>query len=270
MRILNYYFPTYTERKKEYEHLQQILESAVMKYFQSLVLPDEPTLYDYLILSLTGKDAIISFNWDPFLIQAFRRNIDVGNLPQLFFPHGNAGVGICYNCHKKGYAKCLCPKCFSPLTDMKLLYPVGKKNYWDGEIIQNEWKCAQLFLNHAAGITIFGYSAPKTDTDAFNLLKTAYIESNITRIAPFTIINLKKNEDEQKKKWADIYDGHMLQYTDSFKETILWLYPRVSLETLIDAILQQQPRDNQKPFKVFETLGELQAFAKSITEFDMA
>ena len=256
--------------KPQYEELQRELESAVRDYFQSLCITDGPTLYDYLILSLTEKDAIISFNWDPFLIQAYRRNIDVGNLPQLFFPHGNTGVGLCYDCHIKGYAKCLCPKCFSPLTDMKLLYPVGKKNYSDGDIIQNEWSGARSFLNHAAGITIFGYSAPETDAEAYNLLKNSYSKSNITTIAPFTIINLKQNETEQKAKWADIYDKHMLQYTDSFKDTILWSWPRVSLETLFDAILQQQPRDNNKSFRDFETLEELQAFVKTITEFDMA
>ena len=49
------------------------------------MIPDDVTLYDYLVLSLTDKDAIISFNWDPFLVQAYRRNIDVGNLPQLIF-----------------------------------------------------------------------------------------------------------------------------------------------------------------------------------------
>ena len=256
--------------KKPYAHLQESLESDVRKYFQSLCITDGPTLYDYLILSLTEKDAIISFNWDPFLTQAYRRNINVGNLPHLFFPHGNTGVGLCYDCHTKGYANCLCPKCFSPLTDMKLLFPVGKKNYSDGDIIQNEWNGARSFLNHAAGITIFGYSAPTTDFDAYNLLKSAYTESNITKIAPFTIINLKENELEQKKKWADIYDKHMLQYTDDFEETILWTWPRVSLETMFDAILQQKPRDNQKSFREFKTLEELQSFAKSITEFDMA
>ena len=77
--------------------LQDNLESAVRNYFKSLELPDEPTIYDYLILSLTEKDAIVTFNWDPFLMQAYRRNLTVGNLPQLIFPHGNVGVGLCYD-----------------------------------------------------------------------------------------------------------------------------------------------------------------------------
>lgn len=254
--------------KKQYKQLQRELESAVSDYFQTLCLPDNPTLYDYLVLSLTEKDAIISFNWDPFLIQAYCRNINVGNLPQLFFPHGNTGVGLCRDCHIKGYANCLCPKCHSPLTDMKLLYPVGKKNYSDGDIIQNEWNGARSFLNHAAGITVFGYSAPKTDIEAYELLRNSYIESNITPFAPFTIIDLKEKETEQKAKWGEIYDKRMLHYTDSFKNTILWKWPRASLETLFDAILQQQPRVNQKPFSDFATMEELQAFVKTIIESD--
>ena len=56
--------------KEEYVDLQKMLETAVIQYFQTLRLPDDPTLYDYLVLSLTEKDAIVSFNWDPFLIQA--------------------------------------------------------------------------------------------------------------------------------------------------------------------------------------------------------
>lgn len=113
--------------KEEYEELQKKLEYEVCDYFSKLVIPDEPTLYDYLILSLTGKDAIISFNWDPFLMQAYRRNIDVGNLPELIFPHGNSGVGVCNECKKMGYANCICPKCNGAFEQMPLLYPIGKK-----------------------------------------------------------------------------------------------------------------------------------------------
>lgn len=104
--------------KTEYRDLQKKLEYEVCDYFSKLQIPDEPTLYDYLILSLTEKDAIISFNWDPFLMQAYKRNICVGNLPELIFPHGNAGVGLCYECKIKGYANCLCPKCFKELEQM--------------------------------------------------------------------------------------------------------------------------------------------------------
>ena len=256
--------------KGEWAELQDNLESAVRNYFKSLELPDEPTIYDYLILSLTEKDAIVTFNWDPFLMQAYRRNLTVGNLPQLIFPHGNVGVGLCYDCKVKGYADCLCPNCFKELSDMKLLFPVHRKNYYDGEIIQNEWAEAKRVLSRAAGVTVFGYSAPETDFEAYNLLKDSYKKSNITTIAPFSIINLKEAEEEQRSKWSDIYDKHMVTFHETFYESLLWSAPRVSLESLFDAILQQQPRANVKPFRNFATLEELQGFVKTITEYDMA
>lgn len=43
------------------------LEQALYDYFAALELPDYPTIYDYLVLSLTNKDAIAIFNWDPLL-----------------------------------------------------------------------------------------------------------------------------------------------------------------------------------------------------------
>ena len=45
-----------------------------------------------------------------------RRNIEVGNLPELIFPYGNSGVGICIDCKIKGYAGCLCPNYYKELV----------------------------------------------------------------------------------------------------------------------------------------------------------
>ena len=254
----------------EYCELQSDLEFAVRDYFQNLQIPDEVTLYDYLVLSLTEKDAIITFNWDPFLLQSYLRNIKVGNLPQLVFPHGNVGVGICYDCKNKGYAKYLCSRCMKPFNDMPLLFPVHKKNYYDRSIIENEWEVAKDYLSRAAGITVFGYGAPETDIEAYNLLKESYKKSNITTIAPFSIINLKSEEETQKKKWSEIYNDRMFQFSCSFRDSILWRSPRVSLEHLFDAILQQQPRLKTKSYQDFETLEELHNFVQNITEFDMS
>lgn len=255
--------------RDEYKDLQEKLEFEVCNYFGDLKIPDEPTLYDYLVLSLTEKDAIISFNWDPFLMQAYRRNIDVGNLPELIFPHGNSGVGLCNDCKVKGYAGCLCPNCFKALEQMPLLYPTGKKDYNSKSIIKNEWNRAKDVLSRAAGITVYGYSAPVTDVEAVELMKSAISISQMKDIAPFTIINLPENEDEQRRKWSEFYDVKMVLYCNEFKQSLLWRNPRVSLETLFDAILQGQPRSTEKSFKEFSKLRELQDYVKTITEFDM-
>lgn len=255
--------------KAEFCELQKKLEYEVCDYFSKLIIPDEPTLYDYLILSLTEKDAIISFNWDPFLMQAYRRNISVGNLPALIFPHGNAGVGLCYDCKIKGYANCLCPKCFKDFEQMPLLYPIGKKDYNGKNIIKNEWTLARDVLSRAAGITVYGYGAPVTDVEAVELMKSATAISQMKEIAPFTIINLAENEDEQRMKWQDFYDVKMMLYCNRFEDSMLWKNPRTSLETLFDAILQQQPRSEEKSFEKYSSLKELQDFVKMIDSFDM-
>jgi hypothetical protein len=49
-----------------------------------LELPDHPTVYDHLLLSLRKKDAIFTFNWDPFLLM---RTLEISALvfPKSFF-----------------------------------------------------------------------------------------------------------------------------------------------------------------------------------------
>lgn len=59
----------------------------------SYELPDSPTIYDFLVLSLTEKDLIVTFNWDPLLVQAICRvQRYTSNIPQVAFLHGNVAV----------------------------------------------------------------------------------------------------------------------------------------------------------------------------------
>lgn len=255
--------------KKEYSSLQKYLENGVRNYFKKLIIPDELTMYDYLILSLTQKDAIISFNWDPFLMQAYRRNLEVGNLPMLIFPHGNVGMGICEKCHTMGYADTLCSECFKEYDNMPLLFPIGKKDYQGHDIIKYHWKLAKEYLAKAAGITVYGYGVPETDKEAYELMKEAYCESNIKDIAPFTIINLLSEKQIQMDKWQELLDDKMVLFVDKFEDTILWRNPRVSLEHLFDAILQQHPRDREKSFQHFSDIDELHRFIQTINEFEL-
>lgn len=49
------------------------LESVIRSYISEFQLSDEPTIYDFLVMSLTGKDLIVTFNWDLFLVQEIVR-----------------------------------------------------------------------------------------------------------------------------------------------------------------------------------------------------
>jgi hypothetical protein len=70
--------------------LKANLEKQLFDYYCKFQIPDNPTVYDYLIISLSKKDLIASFNWDPLLIQAYQRCLKITNdLPEIVFLHGN-------------------------------------------------------------------------------------------------------------------------------------------------------------------------------------
>ena len=79
--------------------IRKELENVVYDYFQGMELPDQPTIYDHLVLSLRNKDYIATFNWDPFLVQAIRRNGERFKMPRTLFLHGNVEVGYCKGGH---------------------------------------------------------------------------------------------------------------------------------------------------------------------------
>jgi hypothetical protein len=99
------------------------LDTAIRNYFKELELSEEPSLYDYLVLSLTAKDLIVTFNWDPLLPQAFKRWRHLGVvLPKLAFLHGNVDVGIDTNKKVSGFLSDE-PHRGCRLVPTRLLYP---------------------------------------------------------------------------------------------------------------------------------------------------
>lgn len=105
------------------------LEEVIREYMISYMLPDTPTIYDFLVMSLTKKDIIATFNWDPLLVQAIgRAKRYTNNIPNVAFLHGNVAVGFCEKDNIMGNVGMPC-ECGKPLRQMKLLYPVKKKDY---------------------------------------------------------------------------------------------------------------------------------------------
>ena len=82
--------------------VKKTIDKKVYDYFYEMDIPDKPTIYDYLVLSLRKKDLIATFNWDPLLLKTIRRHSKIINLPKVAFLHGNVAVGVCIHCNIKG------------------------------------------------------------------------------------------------------------------------------------------------------------------------
>src|SRR5205823_3445740 len=125
-------------------------------------------------LSLRRKDAIFTFNWDPFLFDAWVRNRRLG-LPEIFFLHGNVRAAYCPSHPAQWGAPWVhCPECCERFVPTKLLYPVKIKNYAADRLIASAWDAAKWFLENAFALTIFGYGAPSSDVEAGDLMRTSW------------------------------------------------------------------------------------------------
>lgn len=204
------------------------VNQIVSEYFSDLELPEETNLYDLLHLTLREKDVIATFNWDPFLMQSRIRlcKLGVTKFPKLFFLHGNVRVGYCSKDRVSGVIGVRCKTCGSFFQPSRLLYPVENKNYQDGDFIQREWEAIRFFLKGCFMLTIFGYSAPKTDLEAIKLLKEGWGNNEIRNMEQTEIINRPGSDhDALRKTWDTFIHTHHYDIHDSFYESFLAKHP---------------------------------------------
>lgn len=205
------------------------LEAAVYAYFDALALPAEATIYDALILSLRGKDVIATFNWDPFLIQALRRNCELGaSLPRVLFLHGNVLAGYCVEHRIAGVKGNTCSTCGNTLVPSRLLYPISNKNYQDAPL-KAIWEEFQGHVKATLFVTIFGYSAPSTDAEALDLMTQAWGGWKSREFEQIEFID-KRAESELLQSWSAFvwlghHDVHRL-----FRESWIARHPRRTVE----------------------------------------
>lgn len=240
------------------QDLKDLIESRVYKFFNSLTLPNTPTIYDYLVLSLREKDVIATFNWDPFLLQAYMRNEVVTNTrrPRVAFLHGNVKVAVCGVCSVTGVNGRRCSRCGDLLEPSKLLYPVKHKNYNDNPFIKSEWDILRRRLGKAYYLTIFGYSAPTTDVEARSLMLEAWKDNATLEFAEVEIIDVRPR-NEIEKTWDDFFFSHHYTIVNEVSNSYLFTHPRRSCDAYAAATLMCEPwHDNR--FPCFKTLPELQ------------
>ena len=235
--------------KPEYAEVVKELEKRLYDYFDSFEIPDTPTVYDFLILSLTEKDVIATFNWDPLLVQAYVRCYEItDNLPHLLCLHGNVGMGYCEEHREFGMKDAVCPVCKKQLPPTRLLYPVKNKEYNKDDYIAGCWDAINYIINNSYMITIFCYSAQSSDIEAVNLLKKAWGKKEDRQLEEVSVIDII-DEAEMLEKWDDFIYSHHYRYTNNFFDSYLGMFPRRSCETVFAMYSLNVPADGRRGFK---------------------
>jgi hypothetical protein len=246
--------------------LTELIQNKVSCYFAALQLPEEPTLYDYLILSMTEDDVIATFNWDPFLIQAVRRNGHIAPPPRLLFLHGNVAQGFCRKDMVHGTAGARCSHCGEAFASVPLLYPAGNKNYQDEPAIASAWNAVRSAFENAFWVTIFGYSAPKTDVAAVTLLKDAWGGWQKRSLEQFEFIDIRE-DDEILPSWEGfVHPGqHHYDFHKSFFKSWIARHPRRSHQSYWRQYMEVEVIDDNLP-PPFVTLSELWCWYRDLVD----
>lgn len=237
-----------SEDEPSCKEVKEELEKRIWEFMSDYNLPDNPTVYDFLVMSLTSKDLIVTFNWDPLLVQAIGRAMKyTNNIPQAAFLHGNVAVGFCEEDNIMGNVGMFC-KCGQPLSPMKLLFPIKKKDYSSDVAIRKSWKTLSNALEHAYIVTIFGYSAPKSDAEAVAMMKKAWGAIEDRKLEEIELIDIR-DEEEVINSWSQFVHTHHYSYHTSFFDSTLAKCPRRTCEATFDRLMNCIWLDGSKGFK---------------------
>lgn len=247
------------------------IERRVYNYFKDMKLPDEPTIYDHLVLSLRPKDLIATFNWDPFLYQAFVRNKNIADMPYISYLHGTVALGYSKEDKRSGPAGWYSKATKNYFEPTRLLYPVDQKNYNKDEFINMEWERLKVWMNSEATkrVTIFGYGAPKSDYEAVKMLNDAWGTRDERNMEQFEIIDIRE-ENTVRQSWDNFIHSHHYDYSTNYFESSLAYNPRRTSESyfqhyLPNSISESFSASNPAPHDL-KTLEELWAWHKPLIE----
>lgn len=208
------------------------IQNIIYAYFDSLRLPETPTLYDHLLISLRPKDIVATFNWDPFLFDAWTRIKESVPVPEIVHLHGNVRLAYCPEHPTYGAHGMYCPKCDKELVPSRLLYPLTTKDYVNDPFIKTEWEVLKKGLRQARTLTIFGYGAPTTDKEAVDILNTAWDRAN--RFIERTEIIDIKDKEVLWKQWDPFIVRTYFDCPEDFYKSRLAAYTRRTCEALKD------------------------------------
>ena len=239
--------------KNELVKMEQI-RNKVESYFRGLELPDRPTLYDHLFLSMSKVDVIATFNWDPLLPLAMQRNMPAfSKFPRVVFLHGNVAIGYCEKDKAYGSAGQSCATCKARYKSLPLLYPVRQKGYREEPFIKSQWDLLQWGMKRASMLTVFGYSSPKADAAAFDLMKNAWKDNVMPEmVETMFIVGPDQKDEEVEARWKPFIHSHHYQIYRDFYESYIANYPRRTGQAYFAQFYAAKPK---KPNPIPRDLG---------------
>ena len=251
-------------KKPKYKEIRELIEYRIYDYFNTFRIKEKVTLYDKLVLSLRAKDVIATFNWDPLLCYAYRRNGFLKTLPELLFLHGNVIFGYCEDDSVYGWKDDKCKKCGKPFKPSRLLYPVSHKNYSEDPIIEGQWKNLQFSIEDSFFISFFGYSAPFTDIDARQKIINHIRDNKLKQYLEVEIVDLNYENLGENNFKEMVDDTHFYGISD-WKNMYSLKYSRFSCEALFEAVMMNKPLPE---FNIpdADNLSELQGWYVEITD----
>ena len=218
----------------------KIIEDKIHNYFSKMRLPECPTLYDHLLLSLRNNDLVVTFNWDPLLFDAWERltyRISSEYLPSIAFLHGNVRLGYCLKDKIFGRNGRFCSECDVELQPTPLLFPIENKNYEENPMIRDAWQRFHYGLENAFTVTIFGYSAPSSDIVAIDTMKDAWKNKGDKEFETFFIIDIKGKETI-RNTWKSFIFSHHYRIERDFYKSLIPRYSRRNTEAQIARTLE--------------------------------
>jgi hypothetical protein len=244
-------------RKNGRFHVQlSHIEELIGGHFAGLEIPDHPTIYDYLVLGLRGKDLIATFNWDPFIMQAHHRNRSVAELPDIRFLHGSVAFATCPEHDILGAPTEACPLCGRNLDRSRLFFPDEDKDYAKDSLINRDWLRVTTRLKEAFHLTIFGYSGPATDYNARRLLLDGWRETPMREFSHVEIIDIAEDK-VLRSHWGEFIAYQHDIVVKEFWDSSIARWPRRTAEWKILASFYGIPAEYLGPFRT-DSLSELQ------------
>lgn len=105
-------------------------------------------------------------------------------------------------------------------------------------------------------VTIFGYSAPKSDIEAINMMKKAWGSVNERNLEEIELIDIR-DEKEVIDSWDEFIHTHHYSYHTDFFDSTLARCPRRTCEATFDRLMNCIFLDGEKGFKANMSFSDI-------------